>query len=171
MRTFQSTLPARGATATADVNQGNVLDFNPRSPHGERRRAKFASQSRSRFQSTLPARGATVTRMQSPTFCRAFQSTLPARGATAPSPDPNNYKQFQSTLPARGATLRTYPVDVRGTISIHAPRTGSDPSILCQFEQHFLFQSTLPARGATKSIACRSLYFQFQSTLPARGAT
>ena len=35
------------------------IHFNPRSPHGER-----------------------LTRMQSPTFCRAFQPTLPARGAT-----------------------------------------------------------------------------------------
>ena len=36
--------------------------FNPRSPHGERRRFNPPDESRSRFQSTLPARGATPRR-------------------------------------------------------------------------------------------------------------
>ncbi len=37
---FQSTLPARGATAQ-NVGQNYIADnFNPRSPHGERRRRK-----------------------------------------------------------------------------------------------------------------------------------
>ena len=34
---FQSTLPARGATAVADCKRNRRLYFNPRSPHGERR--------------------------------------------------------------------------------------------------------------------------------------
>ena len=79
------------------------------------------------------------------------------------------------------------------TISIHAPRTGSDMSrggtkkqspnfnprsphgerqhadlIVCD---DVVFQSTLPARGATESIAQAKKVFAFQSTLPARGAT
>ena len=55
---------------------------------------------------------------------------------------------FQSTLPARGATrgriFKLYP----RKISIHAPRTGSDP-ILTRQRVTPPFQSTLPARGAT----------------------
>ena len=35
-------------------------------------------------------------------------------------------------------------------ISIHAPRTGSDKAIFAAHETAFTFQSTLPARGATK---------------------
>ena len=35
-QTFQSTLPARGATQYAWRNDGELQDFNPRSPHGER---------------------------------------------------------------------------------------------------------------------------------------
>ena len=35
---FQPTLPARGATRRAFKFQKNAIDFNPRSPHGERQR-------------------------------------------------------------------------------------------------------------------------------------
>ena len=34
---------------------------------------------------------------------------------------------FQSTLPARGATVDTIVTSRKVRISIHAPRTGSDP--------------------------------------------
>ena len=34
---FQSTLPARGATGSICAATGRSIDFNPRSPHGERR--------------------------------------------------------------------------------------------------------------------------------------
>ena len=56
--TFQSTLPARGATRSVS------------------RRA-----ARKTFQSTLPARGATQSK-RTRHFASTFQSTLPARGAT-----------------------------------------------------------------------------------------
>ena len=78
-------------------------------------------------------------------------------------------------------------------ISIHAPRTGSDPQTLMDFTP-VPFQSTLPARGATPGRQWRSsarrisihaprtgsdgsaggsrgIGCLFQSTLPARGAT
>ena len=57
--------------------------FNPRSPHGERpnyRQLKTIYQQR--FQSTLPARGATKKRNDLVARGLIFQSTLPARGAT-----------------------------------------------------------------------------------------
>ena len=103
---FQSTLPARGATAFW----------------------KPAPVSTS-FQSTLPARGATFGSVDKEWQKIAFQSTLPARGATqglpsrrlqirisihAPREGSDSlqsfgfrfFSQFQSTLPARGATWR-----------------------------------------------------------------
>ena len=56
-----------------------------------------------------------------------FQSTLPARGATSPYDNANALgHEFQSTLPARGATRPRVYILMRGEISIHAPRTGSD---------------------------------------------
>ena len=77
--------------------------FNPRSPHGERPSSRYASAPRASFQSTLPARGATPevrTKLEE----IAFQSTLPARGATSAGRDDGFSR----------------------CISIHAPRTGSD---------------------------------------------
>ena len=124
------------------------IDFNPRSPWGER-----------------------------PTFslCRIVLSG------------------FQSTLPVGGATRLPPRYSGRCTISIHAPRGGSDPAYVCSIAdiQHFnprspwgerlhhqgknefpyQFQSTLPVAGATLQT---TLVFQlalFQSTLPVGGAT
>ena len=88
------------ATKKEEENHDN---FNPRSPHGERRRAASRRQSGQQFQSTLPARGATL-------LC----------------PEAADKQSFQSTLPARGATSLVVVVDVPVRISIHAPRTGSD---------------------------------------------
>ena len=144
---FQSTLPARGATIPteemtdpdgisihaprtgSDAHGGKPAsarrDFNPRSPHGERRTQVMTTSSSLTFQSTLPARGATMKQERASRIC-LFQSTLPARGATVSSNSIIKTKTFQSTLPARGATMPSAGRWSRRTISIHAPRTGSD---------------------------------------------
>ena len=101
---------------------------------------------------------------------------------------------FQSTLPARGATISNSCEPTRSAISIHAPRTGSDPrcpycgaemSLIsihaprtgsdnctswgCYLQRNFNPRSPHGERrdtGAKNPARCR-----FQSTLPARGAT
>ncbi len=122
---FQSTLPARGATAPAGTGARNSRisihaprtgsdpgrtaptkmqsHFNPRSPHGERPKGGEGRGKACKFQSTLPARGATR-------LTRAGSGT----------------GRFQSTLPARGATCLQSAIERDVSISIHAPRTGSD---------------------------------------------
>ena len=59
----------------------------------------------------------------------------------------------------------------RELISIHAPRTGSDVVATRVTLQRSVFQSTLPARGATGERGLYLINLRFQSTLPARGAT
>ena len=125
---FQSTLPARGATACQSQTWPHRPHFNPRSPRGERHElAQRIEQIRGKFQSTLPARGATTWISSQAAQTAKFQSTLPSRGATVVSaplvpggchfnprsphgerplsgktkPSP---RSFQSTLPVRGAT-------------------------------------------------------------------
>ena len=145
------------------------------------------------FQSTLPARGAT-----NKWFCR-FQNSRISIHAPRTGSDPSMWTQtatsenfnprsphgerqvalmleqihrlFQSTLPARGATAGRKPMLQSNSISIHAPRTGSDTSSACPSGTSKRFQSTLPARGATTSGFADSKTAVFQSTLPARGAT
>ena len=78
---FQSTLPARGATQSGRSTPNTPLNFNPRSPHGERPISAVDLHLLDVFQSTLPARGATYNDLHA-VLSGGFQSTLPARGAT-----------------------------------------------------------------------------------------
>ena len=146
---FQSTLPARGATAASTVSTSVTRTF----------------------QSTLPARGATggiqhfvpaiAISIHAPRTgsdpSRQWSLARPdisihaprtgsdgragAYGADAADFNPRSphgerrllsYTHrkvtFQSTLPARGATRCTFPESRSPGISIHAPRTGSDPA-------------------------------------------
>ncbi len=58
-----------------------------------------------------------------------------------------------------------------GSISIHAPRMGSDVRDVQLFLKRLRFQSTLPAWGATEAQNVIADTALFQSTLPAWGAT
>ena len=102
-----------------------------------------------------------------------FQSTLPARGATGHAGQRGGAQMiFQSTLPARGATsLKSSPAE-HMPISIHAPCTGSDASIVTKCWQYAYFnpRSLHGERRARTMTVCRTCS-RFQSTLPARGAT
>ena len=123
-------------------------DFNPRSPHGERRPAEWRTPMIYKFQSTLPARGATRKRGSS-AAASTFQSTLPARGATGRGKsgilyhldfNPRSPHGERLARPNRKFRLRDFnPRSPHGErpnlhqlsnlfsgISIHAPRTGSD---------------------------------------------
>ena len=124
-------------------------NFNPRSPCGERPNGGSVTLISETFQSTLPVWGATFYVIDSFRFIPVFQSTLPVWGATGKAVVGIIRKQFQSTLPVWGATKRHFirhsfnsdfnprsPCGERRmcsehiqrylTISIHAPRVGSD---------------------------------------------
>ena len=167
---FQSTLPARGATFRVEFTHAEQLisihaprtgsdevraprpcrprNFNPRSPHGERRvfpsrspllhrisihapRTGSDSQETSShapplFQSTLPARGATGKELQRFVEPLLFQSTLPARGATCAVDQPHAGDGISIHAPRTGSDRRADVPANSQPISIHAPRTGSD---------------------------------------------
>ncbi len=192
---FQSTHPARGATASvanggwwpaisihtpregcdhpASLIPFRSIDFNPHTPRGVRPRRSSAGGAILPFQSTHPARGATVVSDGHLVPARTFQSTHPARGATP--------HQSRRLLGPRH-------------ISIHAPREGCDGAAVSASAWVWIFQSTHPARGATRprseerGRAGISIHAPregcdpwrmptladekvFQSTHPARGAT
>ena len=118
--------PREGSDRWAIVYQKRIENFYPRSPRGERRESGDGLVYRVSFLSTLPARGAT--QQVSFRFVSAvFLSTLPARGATRSS-------RFDGQC-----LYYFYPRSPRGerpgipghwtqadSISIHAPREGSD---------------------------------------------
>ena len=83
-----------------------------------------------------------------------INSFHPVWGATSAMSKAKCRSIFQSTLPVGGAT--SFP-DTSGeavSISIHAPRGGSDWGIKIIKSISSLFQSTLPVGGAT---CCRQL--------------
>ena len=144
-RTFQSTLPARGATSVraffewlhrisihaprtgSDINgfdaETTGFYFNPRSPHGERpKRLDDSCIQRRAFQSTLPARGATG---------KVHARYIARRNFNPRSPHGE-----------RPAGAGRNDKDCR--ISIHAPRTGSDDEVALMLEQIHHFNPRSP---------------------------
>ena len=135
---FQSTLPSQGATIQFFTPIRVFSDFNPRSPHRERR-FRLCSMSRSFvFQSTLPSQGAT-TCPHLLHFISQFQSTLPSQGATnvrvAGFKD-NVYFNPRSPHRERHEALMALPTEPK--ISIHAPLTGSDDICHIFFDDVFI---------------------------------
>ena len=191
------------------------MNFNPRSPHGERLLAAYGFRMAGVFQSTLPARGATDADVLF--LCNVeFQSTLPARGATRHRRLPQRVLDISIHAPRTGSDLLRRRPMVIHPISIHAPRTGSDAQLrvlhapvgdfnprsphgerpvrvggnsqTCYFNprsphgerlgvtttQEMLESISIhaPRTGSDRAAGTkRGTSRQFQSTLPARGAT
>ena len=169
---FQSTLPARGATACAGRNQHGARHFNPRSPHGERHGLGYTNLEGLKISIHAPRTGSDVALVGTRRTKRRFQSTLPARGATRRRAVRKGGHIISIHAPRTGSDEN----DARSgasqeQISIHAPRTGSDRGHLRVHRDAGGFQSTLPARGATSDEELDGVCATFQSTLPARGAT
>ncbi len=95
--------PRVGSDRSEDEHTVELVDFNPRSPCGERQGHNPICDHEERFQSTLPVWGAT------------FDSYAQMQSFA-----------FQSTLPVWGATPSVGEVEFYAKISIHAPRVGSD---------------------------------------------
>ena len=119
--TFQSTLPARGATMT--------------DPDGE---------SYETFQSTLPARGATTRRTLTPIITSNFNPRSPhgerLYGYLGTIP-----VYISIHAPRTGSDICQLLADYdRPTISIHAPRTGSDLMALLQRRRLTYFNPRSP---------------------------
>ena len=145
---FQPTLPARGATRWWSQRRIRP-DFNPRSPHGERRQPHGANAPKFGISTHAPRTGSDGHFTTAIYRECAFQPTLPARGATVSGDVFALFGIFQPTLPARGATPAAACLWARKRISTHAPRTGSDAMLGNMCRESTLFQPTLPARGAT----------------------
>ena len=192
---FQSTHPSRGATqaeiikfAYSDISihapltgcdqvhngtHGGFPDFNPRTPHGVRRRSCPPPTMRITISIHAPLTGCDHCRQFCTVGTRRFQSTHPSRGATRWTklhfrPAYN----FNPRTP-HGVRLVWLCWNSQGIpISIHAPLTGCDTKAQNPKRHLTQFQSTHPSRGATcmSTIAIKQRP-QFQSTHPSRGAT
>ena len=104
MSSISTHAPRTGSDSAPKVVEKCVLNFNPRSPHGER-----PSRNRPRL------------------FYPFISTHAPRTGSDDGDDDPlRREREFQPTLPARGATTAKSRLCTVNTISTHAPRTGSD---------------------------------------------
>ena len=102
---FQSTLPVGGATKISNVSSTININFNPRSPWGERLKFFLTTFSKSLISIHAPRGGSDYAFSGFSTTIAVFQSTLPVGGATPISScTSKNDWVFQSTLPVGGAT-------------------------------------------------------------------
>ena len=169
---FQSTLPARGATTLnqlvadngtisihaprtgSDRRSASICPlrtyFNPRSPHGERPRFRLLIPDGYAISIHAPRTGSDHLFSSYGASGRGFQSTLPARGATQTYTISAPFlAHFNPRSPHGERPTGSSKPSISSVISIHAPRTGSDPPQLLLPQPQKTFQSTLPARGAT----------------------
>ena len=133
--TFQSTLPAWGATEFAINHNIWITYFNPRSPRGERPVNTAIWSSARNFNPRSP-RGERLNAIQQQVTGRAFQSTLPAWGATGRQ-GPGRTRRpsyFNPRSPRGERPCVVCGSPFRRNISIHAPRVGSD-LIACGFSR------------------------------------
>ena len=167
---FQPTLPARGATAFCNIVISAKHNFNPRSPHGERRHASRSVEQTRNFNPRSP-HGERRNQQRQGLVSRYFNPRSPHGERHSTKIHCHQFRQFQPTLPARGATGDWYDAWDSGTISTHAPRTGSDDcerreDRACRISTH------APRTGSDRvGITRKQAAKAFQPTLPARGAT
>ena len=126
------------------------VDFNPRSPHGERQKNLSKGHCVMRHFNPRSPHGERRKPVEQEFLNLLFQSTLPARGATGcGGKSRGDHRDFNPRSP-HGERRRTASQSRQPpAISIHAPRTGSDSRAASRRQSRQQFQSTLPARGAT----------------------
>ena len=149
-----------------------MVDFNPRSPCGERHAVEHLLGSAEKYFNPRSPCGERLWKQVKANTSYGFQSTLPLRGATGQAPGRDQSGAISIHAPLAGSDLSPRPVRLLSFISIHAPLAGSDGPTPRQTKILNIFQSTLPLRGATPAVGTNApLFWIFQSTLPLRGAT
>ena len=115
----------RGATHIPIEDEGNI-DFNPRSPCGERHREQRKKAATILISIHAPHAGSDGLLRQVDFWRSRFQSTLPMRGATKGKHPDKALTYISIHAPHAGSDdlLISSPTDT--TISIHAPHAGSD---------------------------------------------
>ena len=123
---FQSTLPVGGATKQIDNKAPPNFDFNPRSPWGERRNRAWIITDAEVISIHAPRGGSDCADKTIILIPIDFNPRSPWGERLSSSTAGITASQFQSTLPVGGATQCTDSGIAISSISIHAPRGGSD---------------------------------------------
>ncbi len=145
---FQSPLPVRGATLLATAIFLNMIDFNPRSPCGER-----------------PARG------NGGVFISRISIPAPRAGSDVWLRLLSAFQQYFIPAPVRGANTCGRPI--HQNLEYFNPRSpcGERPSHLPSFFNDRDINPRAPCGGATSIFRVVVQKFEISIPLPVRGAT
>ena len=169
---FQSTLPARGATLSPSGSVISSVDFNPRSPHGERPAAGCCSYRWKYFNPRSPHGERHYVMSQTQFTYFNFNPRSPhGERHYVMSQTQFTYFNFNPRSPhgERRNLLRIACHE--HNISIHAPRTGSDGIWSENVPMALNFNPRSPHGERHVGLRHMPHVQAFQSTLPARGAT
>ena len=123
---FLTTLPAGGATIVLPIMRCITLYFNPRSPWGERQAANLRHLILMIISIHAPRGGRHIGLPVTTLRAMAFQSTLPVGGATAHYFSNRRKRQYFNPRSPQGERPNHEFIFPGKSISIHAPRRGSD---------------------------------------------
>ena len=143
---FQSTPPARGATAAYAAGSVLQLYFNPRPPRGGRRGSGLIQA-----------------------FLILISIHAPREGGDERDLDGDVYRDISIHAPREGGDVSGTTAKWCGRISIHAPREGGDSTSATVAALSGSFQSTPPARGATSGIKAMASAIKISIHAPREG--
>ena len=129
-------------------------DFNPRSPHGERRETLAKIAGVYPISIHAPRTGSDQTATGAERLSNHFNPRSPHGERHAAALEAARIAQISIHAPRTGSDVLALVKSHKRQISIHAPRTGSDYTMTQATLYIGLFQSTLPARGATDGRGC-----------------
>ena len=185
--------PREGSDDVTHLSAALLIDFNPRSPRGERHRVKLFAPQYADFNPRSPrgerplprgnGRHTSAISIHAPREGSDRLHDLHGPGRYDFNPrSPRGERPFPRLMrPSFGRNFN--PRSPRGErpLTIAAPvlllnfnprsPRGERRTVSCSPDNLGEFQSTLPARGATSGSRFSSSDTRFQSTLPARGAT
>ena len=194
IESFQSTLPARGATHIEAAKNMQIKYFNPRSPRGERRFPALVQASLDCISIHAPREGSDSVERPALADQLDFNPRSP-RGERLNVIDKIRVEQVISIhAPREGSDNTPKCREAQIYISIHAPREGSDHFFSRLFNEMSYFNPRSPRGERRTCLHARYLHGSisihapregsddisagnktateiFQSTLPARGAT
>ncbi len=140
--------PRMGSDYSGDASLRIMLNFNPRSPDGERRCRRTPRTGGGNFNPRSPD-GERLCVLPRPLPCEYISIHAPRMGSDQINKAMSDLRAISIHAPRMGSDDSLPRIHRRKPISIHAPRMGSDKTTKRIAELEKEFQSTLPGWGAT----------------------
>ena len=194
LKNISTHAPRTGSDSRATSSASDGTNFNPRSPHGERRRTHKPEGFQIKISTHAPRTGSDE-EMTDPDGESYISTHAPRTGSDEPASgrirqghyfnprSPHGERRLISSgvrfsrristhAPRTGSDADVISApEMSPFISTHAPRTGSDPACEIVFCQYFDFNPRSPHGERLKNYDTLIMAIGFQPTLPARGAT